>query len=155
MTVVSDLSDQSDLSDNAISRIVLMYRERLCVCARDLPKCAAKSCARFFWQAVRAEVAFCDGRKRRSALSCLTERATEQGARSAEMRRKKTLKGVFRRQKAVFFAFLTFLDLINPAFDVILYDADGYPGINCALMAVCCIPDFPDAASLPARSEFA
>ena len=84
-----------------------------------------------------------------------TERATEQGARYAEMRRKKTLKGVFRSQKWKKTRFLPFFDLINALFDDILYDADGYPGRNCALMAVWCMPGFPDAASLPAHTVFA
>ena len=66
--------------------------------ARDLPKCDANTIPPFL-RAVRAEVAFCDGRERRSVHPYSTERATEQGARSAEMRRKKTLKGVFRCKK--------------------------------------------------------
>jgi hypothetical protein len=71
------------------------------------------------------------------------------------MRRKKTLKGVFRRKKCFFSGFSPFFDLINPLFDDILYDANGYPGMNSALMAVGCMPDFPDAASLPAHLVFA
>ena len=71
------------------------------------------------------------------------------------MRRKKVLNGVFRRKKSKKTAFSAVFDLIKPRFDDILYDADGYPGKNCALMAVCCMPGFPDAASLPAHRVFA
>jgi hypothetical protein len=68
------------------------------------------------------------------------------------MRLKKVLNAVFRCKKSKKTAFSAVFDLINPRFDDILYDADGYPGENCALMAVCCMPGFPDAASFPARS---
>jgi len=71
------------------------------------------------------------------------------------MAKQKTLKGGFRCKNLKKTAFLTVFDLINPVFDDILYDADGYPGGNCARTAVCCMPGFPDAASLPAHVVFA
>jgi len=68
---------------------------------------------------------------------------------------KKALKGIFRCKNSKKTAFSTFFDLIKPRFDGILYDADGYPGRFCALMVICCMPGFPDAASLPAHAVFA
>ena len=127
---------------------------------------------------VRAEVAFCDGREPRRASGFIrtadyavtsktrsillrqgyggqAELTTSKARGRRLMAAKKTLKGGFRCKKLKKTAILTVFDLINPGFDDILYDADGYPGTNSALMAVCCMPDFPDAASLPAHAVFA
>ena len=153
------MSDKSELSDKASGArgqlLMMRARDNGMSEALNLPKCNANFPLLIFLRAVRAEVAFCDGSERGSVPAYSTEQATEQGARYAEMRRKKTLNGGFRCKKAKKSGFSPFFDLINALFDVILYDADGYPGRNCAQMAVCCMPDFPDAASLPARSEFA
>jgi len=64
---------------------------------------------------------------------------------------KKTKKRHFRPKKREKTLFFNVFDLIKCHFDDILGKSNGGLGILCAENAVCRIPDFPGAASLPAR----
>ena len=98
MTVVSDLSDQSDLSDNAISRIVLMSRERLCARTRDLPNATQK----------RVPVPFCEQFEQRSRFATgesegvyVRTRLSERPSKARDLPKcdAKNVKGRFSVQK--------------------------------------------------------
>jgi len=67
---------------------------------------------------------------------------------------KNAKKPLFRPKNRKKTAFSTVFDLIKRHFDGILDESNGGSGVWYARGAVCCMPDFPDAASLPARPLF-